>query len=186
MTRRLSLHLWLNIVLNGACSQYQVPGLTPSPRGGLNAVALGKKVVCFGGSDRKPLVYEDVWYLDVSGKELEWVKVTPSFKNCKITPRSGASLTAINGKVNLSGPVLCLYTTKRGATMKCSCTSMEARSQCPRHDTGRSIALTQIQIFICQKKMELFFSSMWEWSLVRFSQQSQLALHSPHSSHSYR
>ena len=62
-------------------------------------MALGARVICFGGSDRKPQVYDDVWYLDVSGKELEWVKVTPSYKNCKITPRSGASLTAINGKV---------------------------------------------------------------------------------------
>ena len=44
------------------CSvQLQDPNAAPQPRGGHSAVAVGNKMVCFGGADRTPMPYADIW-----------------------------------------------------------------------------------------------------------------------------
>lgn len=47
----------------------QVSGIAPSPRGGNACVSLGKKVVVFGGSDRAPLTFNDLWVLDTGEQD---------------------------------------------------------------------------------------------------------------------
>ena len=42
----------------------KVSGIAPSPRGGLACVAIGSRIVVFGGSDRAPLTFDDLWVLD--------------------------------------------------------------------------------------------------------------------------
>jgi hypothetical protein len=48
------------------CWVHQVEGLAPGARGGHAAVAVGSKVLLFGGSDRAPVTYNDLWCLDTS------------------------------------------------------------------------------------------------------------------------
>eukprot|EP00955_Chlamydomonas_euryale_P047117 353590-Chlamydomonas_euryale.AAC.12 len=48
----------------------QVSGVAPSPRGGLACVAIGTKVVIFGGSDRAPMPFDDLWVLETGERLL--------------------------------------------------------------------------------------------------------------------
>ncbi|GAX80078.1 hypothetical protein CEUSTIGMA_g7516.t1 [Chlamydomonas eustigma] len=83
----------------------EVTGVSPSPRGGIACTAINStKLIVFGGSDREPSTYDDVWVLETAGQRLEWIRVTPSFhQGCKVYPRSGATLTAIHDKIFLYG-----------------------------------------------------------------------------------
>ena len=42
----------------------QVEGLPPAPRGGHACAALGSRVLLFGGADRNPTVFDDLWVLE--------------------------------------------------------------------------------------------------------------------------
>ena len=42
----------------------QVSGVAPSPRGGIACASIGTKVIVFGGSDREPSTFDDLWVLE--------------------------------------------------------------------------------------------------------------------------
>lgn len=78
----------------------------PGARGGHTLTVVGTQVIMFGGSDRVPVTYDDLWVLDTGKGEqgLQWTRITPSFANeCKVHPRSGATLTAVGDQVYLFG-----------------------------------------------------------------------------------
>jgi len=61
-------------------------------------------LIVFGGSDRAPVTYDDLWVLETVGGSFEWTRVTPILENgVAVHPRSGASLTAIGEEVFLFG-----------------------------------------------------------------------------------
>ncbi|KAJ9534671.1 hypothetical protein QJQ45_002958 [Haematococcus lacustris] len=77
-------------VTNVWFQQPGLDGLAPGSRGGHASVSVGSKVIVFGGSDRAPVTYNDLWVLDTG----RW---------CQVQPRSGASLAAIGNTVYLFG-----------------------------------------------------------------------------------
>lgn len=82
----------------------KVEGLAPSPRGGHSLVAVGSKVILFGGADRTPNVFDDLWVLETDGGSFDWTRISPLFApGCTIVGLSGATLTAIGDKVYLFG-----------------------------------------------------------------------------------
>mmetsp|Transcript_27095 Transcript_27095/g.59195 ORF Transcript_27095/g.59195 Transcript_27095/m.59195 type:complete len:337 (-) Transcript_27095:669-1679(-) len=82
----------------------KVEGLAPSPRGGHACVAVGTKVVVFGGSDRAPLTFDDLWVLETAHDQFEWTRISPSISpGCQIAARSGATLTLIRDKIYMFG-----------------------------------------------------------------------------------
>ena len=42
----------------------QVSGMAPSPRGGIACTSIGSKIILFGGSDREPSTFDDLWVFD--------------------------------------------------------------------------------------------------------------------------
>lgn len=58
----------------------------PAGRGGAACVAIGgRRVLCFGGADRTPTVYDDWWLLEL-GEQVGsgvWTKVSPVIKLSK-------------------------------------------------------------------------------------------------------
>jgi hypothetical protein len=49
-------------VLNHTSSQVEV--LSPAPRGGHASVAIGRRFIVFGGADRAPNTFNDLWVLE--------------------------------------------------------------------------------------------------------------------------
>jgi len=47
--------------------QRQIEGLAPTARGGHACASVGSRLVVFGGSDRAPISYDDLWVLDAGG-----------------------------------------------------------------------------------------------------------------------
>ncbi|EFJ49559.1 hypothetical protein VOLCADRAFT_117258 [Volvox carteri f. nagariensis] len=79
-------------------------GLAPAPRGAHASVALGTKVLVFGGADRAPVPFNDLWVLETAGGKYEWTRISPLMApGCKLLPRSGATLTALGDRVFLFG-----------------------------------------------------------------------------------
>ncbi|PNH12850.1 Tip elongation aberrant protein 1 [Tetrabaena socialis] len=75
--------------MGGQWQLVKTDGLAPAPRGAHACVALGTRVLVFGGADRAPITLNDLWVLETGG--------------CKLLPRSGATLTAIGDLVYLFG-----------------------------------------------------------------------------------
>ncbi|KAG2435747.1 hypothetical protein HXX76_006943 [Chlamydomonas incerta] len=79
-------------------------GLAPAPRGACCCVALGTQVLVFGGADRVPVSFNDLWVLETDGGKYEWTRITPVYApGCKVMPRSGATLTAVGDRLYLFG-----------------------------------------------------------------------------------
>ncbi|KAG2451277.1 hypothetical protein HYH02_003883 [Chlamydomonas schloesseri] len=79
-------------------------GLAPAPRGACCCVALGTQVLVFGGADRVPVSFSDLWVLETEGGKYEWTRITPVYApGCKVMPRSGATMTAVGDKLYLFG-----------------------------------------------------------------------------------
>lgn len=56
----------------------EIEGIRPAPRGGHCVCSVGSKLIIFGGSDRAPVSYDDLWVLDTgrySRKTLVGVRV---------------------------------------------------------------------------------------------------------------
>mmetsp|Transcript_19607 Transcript_19607/g.54628 ORF Transcript_19607/g.54628 Transcript_19607/m.54628 type:complete len:351 (-) Transcript_19607:613-1665(-) len=78
--------------------------LAPSGRGGHCMSSVGSRLIVFGGSDRVPLSYDDLWVLDTAEEHMQWTRISPlSAPGCQILPRSGATLTAIGDLLYLYG-----------------------------------------------------------------------------------
>jgi hypothetical protein len=61
----LSVSISCKIRMYQIMSVLQVTGVSPSPRGGIACAAVnGTKFVIFGGSDREPSTFDDVWVLE--------------------------------------------------------------------------------------------------------------------------
>ncbi|GIL92711.1 hypothetical protein Vretifemale_20168 [Volvox reticuliferus] len=79
-------------------------GLAPAPRGAHASVALGTKVLVFGGADRAPIPFNDLWALETADSKYEWTRISPLMApGCKLLPRSGATLTVVGDRVYLFG-----------------------------------------------------------------------------------
>lgn len=103
----------------------------PAGRGGHCCTTIGNKIFMFGGSDRLPTPYDDIWVLDTGASCLPplsvnrpsastsastpccpvaeadvfmWTKVTPPFNaDHDVLSRSGASLTVVDDKLFVYG-----------------------------------------------------------------------------------
>ncbi|CAG9460707.1 unnamed protein product [Pedinophyceae sp. YPF-701] len=76
----------------------------PAGRGGHCLAALSTKVVLFGGADRAPTPFEDLWVLECEADVYQWTRITPTFKDgVDILPRTGATMCAINDKIYMYG-----------------------------------------------------------------------------------
>jgi len=153
----------------------EVSGVAPSPRGGLACVAIGTKVVIFGGSDRAPMPFDDLWVLETADNtKMEWTKVTPSYKaGCRIMPRSGSTLSAVNGKLYLYGgqePV----TEHRFADIKCldpECwewSDVEAKGTVPpaRHSHVCSVIAGQAMLIYGGSSVQGTLSDLWLFNVT--------------------
>ncbi|GLC47994.1 hypothetical protein PLESTB_000047500 [Pleodorina starrii] len=90
--------------MGGQWRLVKAEGLAPSPRGAHASVALGTKVLVFGGADRKPVPFSDLWLLETADGKYEWTRISPLMAaGCKLLPRSGATLTVVGGRVYLFG-----------------------------------------------------------------------------------
>ncbi|KAK9829964.1 hypothetical protein WJX72_008920 [[Myrmecia] bisecta] len=78
--------------------------LSPPPRGGHACAAVGSQVVVFGGADRSPTPYNDLWVLNTEGGKYEWRCVMASnTAGTPVRPRTGATMTAVDDKVYVYG-----------------------------------------------------------------------------------
>ncbi|PNW72026.1 hypothetical protein CHLRE_16g685500v5 [Chlamydomonas reinhardtii] len=85
-------------------SLVKTEGLAPAPRGACCCVALGTQVLVFGGADRVPVSFSDLWVLETEGGKYEWTRITPLYApGCKVMPRSGATMTAVGDLLYLFG-----------------------------------------------------------------------------------
>ncbi|KAK9828186.1 hypothetical protein WJX74_002328 [Apatococcus lobatus] len=80
----------------------------PAPRGGHACVVIGNKVLVFGGADRTARPFGDIWLLDREGDvpdSYRWQPAGPvTFgPGVNLTPRVGATLTAVGSSVYLYG-----------------------------------------------------------------------------------
>ncbi|PRW57469.1 galactose oxidase [Chlorella sorokiniana] len=74
----------------------------PAGRGGAACTALdGRRILCFGGADREPRAFDDLWLLELGADgQGHWTRVSPVLKlsrKRKLLPRSGASITYVPG-----------------------------------------------------------------------------------------
>eukprot|EP00891_Asterochloris_glomerata_P002816 jgi/Astpho2/2816/Aster-x1100 len=53
----------------------------PPPRGGLAIVSVSTRIVIFGGADRSPTLYDDLWVLETAAERNEWSR-DPSSGAC--------------------------------------------------------------------------------------------------------
>ncbi|GFR48802.1 hypothetical protein Agub_g10753 [Astrephomene gubernaculifera] len=90
--------------MGGKWNLVKPKGLAPAPRGAHASVAFGTKVLVFGGADRAPVTFNDLWVLDTADGKYEWTRISPALApGCKLLPRSGATLTVVGDRVFLFG-----------------------------------------------------------------------------------
>ncbi|KAK3282811.1 hypothetical protein CYMTET_9471, partial [Cymbomonas tetramitiformis] len=78
-------------------------GDQPAARGGHTATALGHKCYFFGGANRSPEAFNDVWCLDTAGDKFEWTLFTTNSEKIGLAGRSGSSVTQIAGRLYVFG-----------------------------------------------------------------------------------
>ncbi|KAL3152010.1 hypothetical protein ABBQ32_001128 [Trebouxia sp. C0010 RCD-2024] len=68
----------------------------PAARGGHAIASIGSRVICFGGADRSPTPFSDLWELDTGRHCNQWTRIqsTANVERGKLVPRSGATMTA--------------------------------------------------------------------------------------------
>ena len=69
----------------------QVSGIAPSPRGGNACVTVGTQVVVFGGSDRAPLTFDDLWVLETGGEGACMQPCAAALRMHQMLPRMAAN-----------------------------------------------------------------------------------------------
>lgn len=66
--------------------QVEASSEVPAGRGGTACVAIGgRRVLCFGGADRTPTVYDDWWLMELGEQPGSgvWTKISPVVKLAK-------------------------------------------------------------------------------------------------------
>eukprot|EP00239_Pterosperma_sp_CCMP1384_P000328 CAMPEP_0197850974 /NCGR_PEP_ID=MMETSP1438-20131217/16902_1 /TAXON_ID=1461541 /ORGANISM="Pterosperma sp., Strain CCMP1384" /LENGTH=139 /DNA_ID=CAMNT_0043464413 /DNA_START=257 /DNA_END=673 /DNA_ORIENTATION=+ len=78
-------------------------GKLPYARGGHAGAAIGSKCYFFAGANRSPEAFSDLWVLETEKGKFMWSKGGALPDDLKYAPRSGASMTALNGKLYVFG-----------------------------------------------------------------------------------
>mmetsp|Transcript_7112 Transcript_7112/g.12311 ORF Transcript_7112/g.12311 Transcript_7112/m.12311 type:complete len:345 (+) Transcript_7112:166-1200(+) len=82
----------------------KVSGAAPPGRGGHAACALGSKMFVFGGANRSPEAFGDLWSLDTGGQKYLWTKENPKAPaGVQLPARSGATMTRVQGRLYIFG-----------------------------------------------------------------------------------
>uniref|UniRef100_A0A7S0R239 Uncharacterized protein n=1 Tax=Pyramimonas obovata TaxID=1411642 RepID=A0A7S0R239_9CHLO len=82
----------------------KVSGTVPPGRGGHASCALGSKLYVFGGANRSPEAFKDLWCLQTDGGNYSWTKENPKApEGVQLPARSGATLTAVGDRLYIFG-----------------------------------------------------------------------------------
>lgn len=99
-----------------------VDGLPPAPRGGHACVCLGSRVLLFGGADRNPTVFNDLWSLDTGAPHygvccctLVRILLTPLQRSLLVASPHQPSLQQGRAVYLLPIPVQCCHSLTQSA-----------------------------------------------------------------------